>query len=194
MPTQPSYSHLKLLGQYFDHVYHMSWNIGHLTQKAWDKNTDYNETVYDREVNELLSYLRGAGDLEYLTQKSLGSTSLLNLEIILLEDDFWAIHGEKKGWITNEWTYDEQPSQFCYDQLQAWLDWKGDPAKLEVVKDDLDKIDHEILYLQDPDNYPNQMPDLEDAESVNTSVYDWLGATPASTAISTEMWQVKCLT
>ena len=30
------------------------------------------------------------------------------------------------------------------------------------------------------------MPDLEESDSANTSVYDWLGATPASTAISTD--------
>ena len=30
------------------------------------------------------------------------------------------------------------------------------------------------------------MLDLEESDSVNTSVYDWLGATPASTAISTD--------
>ena len=45
-PKQPSYGHAKLLGRYFDHVYHMSRNIGQLTRKSWDKDTDYNEMVY----------------------------------------------------------------------------------------------------------------------------------------------------
>ena len=125
----------------------MSQNIGHLTWKAWDKDTDYNETVYNWELNELLSHLRGTGDLEYSTQNSPGLTSLLNPEIILPEDDFRAAYGKKKGWIAKEWTYNEQPSQFCYDRLQAQLDLKGHPAELEVVQDDVDKIDHEILYL-----------------------------------------------
>ena len=44
-PKQPSYGHPKLLGQYFDHVYHMSWNIGQLTRKSQDKATDYNKSV-----------------------------------------------------------------------------------------------------------------------------------------------------
>ena len=46
-PKQPSYSQAKLLGQYFDHVYHQSWNIGHLTRKNRDKTTDYSESVYN---------------------------------------------------------------------------------------------------------------------------------------------------
>ena len=46
-PKQPSYGHLKLLGRYFDHVYHMSWNIGQLTCKSQDKATNYNELVYN---------------------------------------------------------------------------------------------------------------------------------------------------
>ena len=146
-PKQPSYSHLKLLSQYFDYVYYMSRHIGHLTWKARDKDTDYNETVYNWELNKLLFHLQGAGDLEYSTQNSSGPTSLLNPEIILPEDDFWAAYSKKKGWIAKEWMYNEQPSQFCYDWLQAQLDWKGDPAELEVVKDDVNKIDHEILYL-----------------------------------------------
>ena len=88
-PTQPSYSHPKLLGQYFDHIYHMSQNIGHLTWKSQDKGTNYNELVYNGELNELLSYLWGSGDLEYSTQDALGPTSLLNQEIFLLEADQW---------------------------------------------------------------------------------------------------------
>ena len=43
-PMQPSYGHPKLLGRYFDHVYHMSHNIGQLTWKNRDKTTDYNES------------------------------------------------------------------------------------------------------------------------------------------------------
>ena len=68
-PMQPSYGHPKLLGRYFDHIYHMSQNIGQLTRKNWDKATNYNKSVYNRELNELLSHLRGSGDLEYTTQK-----------------------------------------------------------------------------------------------------------------------------
>ena len=68
-PMQPSYGHPKLLGRYFDHIYHMSRNIGQLTRKNWDKATNYNKSVYNRELNELLSHLWGSGDLEYSTQK-----------------------------------------------------------------------------------------------------------------------------
>ena len=131
-PMQPSYSHPKLLGRYFDHVYHMSRNIGQLTWKNRDKATDYIESVYNRELNELLSHLRGSGDLEYSTRKMPGPTSLLNPEIILPEADFRAAHDKKKGWILEEWTCgDEVPSQYCHNQLQAQLDWNGSPAKLD---------------------------------------------------------------
>ena len=146
VPKQPSYGHPKLLGRYFDHVYHMSRNIGQLTQKSWDKDTDYNESVYDWELNELLSHLRGSGDLEYSTRSLPGPASLLNPEIILPEADFQATHGKKKGWIVDEWMYDEEPSQYCYDRLQAQLGWNRNPDELEREEDDIDKTDHEALY------------------------------------------------
>ena len=66
-PKQPSYRHPKLLGQYFDHVYHQSQNIGQLTRKNWDKATGYNESEYNQEFGELLSHLWGSGDLDYST-------------------------------------------------------------------------------------------------------------------------------
>ena len=184
-PKQPSYSHPKLLGQYFDHVYHQSQNIGQLTWKSQDKATDYNELVYNQELAKLLSHLWGSGDLDYSPQHRLGPTSLLNPEIILPEADFWAAYGKKKGWIS-EWTYrEEEPSQYCYDHLEARLDWNGDPKELEREEDNVDKKDHEALYSE-LDDYVDDMLDLQESESVNTSVYDQLGATLASTTISTD--------
>ena len=115
-PKQPSYGHQKLLGWYFDHVYHMSRNIRQLTWKSQDKATDYNELVYNRELNELLSHLRGSEDLEYSTRQMPGPTSLLNPEIILPEADFWVAHENKKGWILEEWVCrEEAPSQYSKD-------------------------------------------------------------------------------
>ena len=122
-PKQPYYGHPKLLGQYFDHVYHQSRNIGHLTRKSRDKATGYNELVYNQELGELLSHLRGSGDLDYLTQPDPGPTSLLSPEIILPEDEFRAAHKKKKGWISESWTCGhEELSQYCHDHLQARLD------------------------------------------------------------------------
>ena len=80
----------------------MSRNIGQLTRKSLDKATDYNESVYNWELNELLSHLQGSGDLEYSTQQTPGPTSLLNPEIILPEADFQVAHENKKGWILEE--------------------------------------------------------------------------------------------
>ena len=40
-----------------DHVYHQSRNVGQLNQKAQDKTTDYNKTVYTQELGEILSHL-----------------------------------------------------------------------------------------------------------------------------------------
>ena len=57
-PMQASYRHPKLLGRYYDHMYHQSQNIGQLTWKKWDDSTNYNESVYNQELNELLSYLQ----------------------------------------------------------------------------------------------------------------------------------------
>ena len=69
-------------------------------------------------------------------------------------------------------------------QLQAH--WNGNPAELEREKDDIDKKDHEAMYTKVDDDYPDNMLDLQESDSVNTSVYDRLGATPASTTISTD--------
>ena len=47
----------------------------------------------------------------------------------------------------------------------------------------MDQKDHEEMYLED---YPDDVLDLEDTSSVEVSVQDWLGATPANTTISTD--------
>ena len=47
----------------------------------------------------------------------------------------------------------------------------------------VDQIDHKSMYLAD---YPDEMPDLEKTASIDTSVYDHLGATQANTTISTD--------
>ena len=75
--------------------------MGHLTQKAWDKATDYNETVYNFELNELLSHLQGIDDLNHTTRHKPVPMSLLNPEIILPETAFQAIHGRNTGWMMN---------------------------------------------------------------------------------------------
>ena len=74
--------------------------------------------------------------------------------------------------------------------MEAQLDWNGDPAELEREEDDVNKKDHQALYSK-LDDYLADMPDLEESDSVNTSVYDRLGATPASTTISTDT-EVAC--
>ena len=74
-PKQPSYGHPKVLGRYFDHVYHQSQNVGQLTRKARDKATDYNETVYTWELGKILSYLRGLDDLNHATRHKRTPTS-----------------------------------------------------------------------------------------------------------------------
>ena len=69
--------------------------------------------------------------------------------------------------------------------MQARLDWNGHPREPEREEDDADKKDHEALYSE-LDDYPDDILDLEESKSVHTSVYDWLGATSASTNISTD--------
>ena len=80
----------------------------------------------------------------------------------------------------------EVPSEYQYDRLKAQLDWCGNPAELDEKQDKIDKIDHESMYSDAEDNPSADMLDLEESDSVNTSVYDRLGATPASTTISTD--------
>ena len=55
-----------------------------------------------------------------------------------------------------------------------------------MKQDKIDKIDHEAMYSDAEDDPSADMPDLEESDSVNTSVYDQVGATLASTAISTD--------
>ena len=63
------------------------------------------------------------------------------------------------------------------------MDWNGKDEELQRPKDDVDKIDHEAMYLED---YSDDIPDLENTEDLNSSVYDRLGATLASTMVSTD--------
>ena len=47
----------------------------------------------------------------------------------------------------------------------------------------MDRKDHEEMYLED---YPDDVPDLEDTSSIEVLVQDWLRAMPANTTISTD--------
>ena len=62
------------------------------------------------------------------------------------------------------------------------FDWCGNLEELERTNDVVDQKDHKLMYLED---YPEDMPDLEETMSTGTSVYDRLGATPANTMMST---------
>ena len=183
-PKQPSYGHPQKLSRNFDHVYHQSRNVGQLTRKSWDQDTGYNETVYTRELEEILSYLSGFGDLGRAPRHKKNPASLLNLEIILPEANFQALRGQDSGWIGDEsWAEGEQIQPFEHDGLQTRADWVGDPEELERVNNEVDRKDHEEMYLED---YPDDVPDLEDTSSVEVSVQDQLGVTPANTTISTD--------
>ena len=98
-PKQPLYGHPQKLSHYFDHIHHQSRNVGQLTRKSRDQDTGYNETVYMRELGEILSYLSGFGDLSHAPRHKKTPASLLNPEIILPEADFQALQGQDAGWI-----------------------------------------------------------------------------------------------
>ena len=180
----PSFGHPKLLGRYFDHVYHQSWNIGHLTRKVWDKSTGYNEAVYNQELSEVISHIWGIGELDHSPWHKPVPTSLLNPEIILPEPTFKAAFGHKEGWMDESWMCSgEIPGLYVHDDLEAWLDWNGKDKELQRPKDNIDKIDHKAMYLED---YPDDMPDLKNAEDLSSLVYNRSAATPASTTVSTD--------
>ena len=80
----------------------------------------------------------------------------------------------------------EVPSKYEHDRLKAQLDWHGDLGELDIKQDKIDKIDHEAMYSDVEDDPLGDLPDLEESDSVNTSVYNRLEATPASTTISTD--------
>ena len=67
-----------------------------------------------------------------------------------------------------------------YKRLQTRVDWCSDLEELVRTNDAVDQKDHESMYLED---YPEDMPDLEETMSTGTSVYDRLGATPANTTM-----------
>ena len=170
-------------------MYHQSQHIGQLTQKRWDNSTDYNESVYNQELNELLSYLQGSQDLNYPTRPrpNPGPSSILNLEIVRPEEEFQAAHENTEEWTMESWMCGgEVPSEYEHDRLKAWFDWHGDLGELDIKQDKIDKIDHEAMYSDAEDDSLGDLPDLEESDSVNTLVYDQLEATPASTATSTD--------
>ena len=183
-PKQPSYGHPQVLGRYFDHVYHQSRNVGQLTWKARDKATDYNETVYTQELSKILSYLRRLDDLNHAMKHKRTPTSLLNLEIILPEAAFQAFWGKDTGWLDEEsWADGEKVEPYEYDWLQTRVNWCGDLEELVRMNDAVDQKDHKSMYL---DDYPEDMPDLEETMSMGTSVHDRPGAILANTMVSND--------
>ena len=153
--------------------------------EAWDKATDYNETIYTQELGEILSHLQGLDDLNHAMRHKRTPTSLLNPEIILPEAAFRAFQGKNTGWLDEEsWADGERVEPYEHDQLQTRVDWCGDPEELVRTNDTVDQKDHESMYLKD---YPEDMPDLEETMSTGTSIYDRLGATPVNTMMSTDM-------
>ena len=109
---------------------------------------------------------------------------MLNLEIILPEAAFQAFRGKNTGWLDEEsWADGERVEPYEHDWLQTRVDWCGDPEELVRTNDAVDQKDHESMYLED---YPEDMPDLEETMSTGTSVYDQLGATPVNTTMSTD--------
>ena len=176
-PKEPSYSHPKVLGRYFDHVYHQGWYIKQLNRKSWDKFTSHNQDVYNQELNENLSYIRGIGELNVVHWKPPVPASLMNPEIILPTMAFKAALGKKERWMDDSWSCDgEVPWTYILDGCEAQVDWCAGEKSLKRPKDTIDEADWEQLYLQDCNN---EMLELEG------SVYDRLGATPASMTIST---------
>ena len=169
-PKQPSYGHPQVLGQYFDHVYHQSRNVGQLTWKARDKTTDYNETIYTQELGEILSHLRGLDNLNHSMRHKRTPTSLLNPEIILLEATSQSFQGKNTGWLDEDsWAEGEKVKPYEHDQLQTRVDWCGNPEELVRTNDAVDQKDHKLVYLED---YPEDMLNLEETMSTGTSIYD----------------------
>ena len=120
-----------------------------------------------------MSYLHGSQDLNHLTRPRLGPNSLLNLEIVRPKDEFRAAHENAKEWTVESWMCGgEVPSEYEHDQLKAQLDWCGDPGELDIKQDKINKIDHEAMYSDVEDDLSGGPPDLEETDSVNTSVYD----------------------
>ena len=123
-----------------------------MTRKARDKATEYNETVYTRELGKILSYLWGLDDLNHATRHKRTPTSLLNLEIILPEATFQEFQGENTGWFDDEpWAEEEMVEPYEYNQLQTRVNWCGDQEELVRTNDAMDQKDHKSMYL---DDYP----------------------------------------
>ena len=158
-----------------------------MTRKRRDESTDYNETVYNQELNELLSYIQGSQDLNYPTRPHLGPSSLLNLEMIQPEDGFRAAHGDTEGWTVESWMCGGGvPSECEHDRLRARLDWCGGLGELDLKQDEIDGMDRGAMCSGVEGGPLGHPPDLEESGSGRTSVYDRLEATPASTAMSTD--------
>ena len=82
------------------------------------------------------------------------------------------------------WVGEEKPGLYQHDWLQTRLDWNGNREELVWTDDAVDQEDHEAKYLED---YPDDMSDLEDTASVDTSVYDQLRAIPSNMTVSADM-------
>ena len=95
---------------------------------------------------------------------------MLNPEIILPEAAFQSFRGKNTGWLDEDsWAEGEKVKPYEHNWLQTQVDWCSDPEELVRTNDAVDQKDHESMYLED---YPEDMPDLEETMSTGTSIYD----------------------
>ena len=167
-PKEPSYSHPKILGWYFGHIYHQSHYIGQLTRKSRDISIGHNQDVYNLELNEILSHFREIRELNVVVPlRTPVPTSIVNLEVILPTAAYKAAFGKKQGWMDNSSTCDgEIPQTYILDGCEARVDWCVGEKHLERPRDVLDEIDHKALYLQD---YNDKVLELESLHRRNSN-------------------------
>ena len=105
--------------------------------------------------------------------------SIVNPEVTQPRPEFEATIADRKGCMDELWPCSREAlRKYVLDRCEAWVDWAVGEKDLTRPRDTLDDVDWDMVHQQECKD-KDEMPELEG------SVYDQLGATPASTLAST---------
>ena len=160
----PTYAHPKLLGWYFDNVYHQGWLIRDLPARGKPPSKEQMQKIYNQEYEEVVAEIKNALDL---TDESptypLVPTSLRNPEFVLHPRLF------REQWGLTELPPCCMPKPREYELDGAWglidLSWSKRVPQMQP-----DDIDRDPRYSQ----YPYQEADKYQEDEEDMEVDEWV--------------------
>ena len=175
----PAYSHPKMLGCYFDNVYHQGHFIGDLPALGKNPTEAQTKRVYDQEYEEVIARIENSLDLSLQGMVyQMIPTSLLNPKIVLPPKVF----REREGLPEVPLDCIPQPLYYMFDGAQGLVDLSWEQWVPLIQPDDVNK---DPLYNQYPyeeaDDYHDKEEEMEIDDRMLGNAGDTRLATPTGT-------------